>query len=62
MMRKGLFSTALVILALLPSWVQGQYQVGDTVQDFSLPDLDGNTVRLKSFQNRVILLNFFTTW
>ena len=53
--------TAL-LLTIVPLISLGQYQVGDTVGDFSLKDVDGRTRRLKSFQNKVILLNFFTTW
>ena len=30
--------------------------------DVSLPDVDGNPVPLLSFRNRVLILNFWTTW
>ncbi|MCL2294220.1 MAG: TlpA family protein disulfide reductase [Spirochaetes bacterium] len=30
--------------------------------DFTLPDLNGNRVRLNSFQGRVIMLYFWVTW
>ena len=30
--------------------------------DFSLPDLQGNTVQIKDYKRKVILLNFWATW
>ncbi len=38
------------------------YQLGDTVDDFALPDLDGQPVHLADFQGHVIVINFFATW
>lgn len=39
-----------------------QYHIGDTVSDFTLNDVDGNSVSLYDYQGKVILLNFFATW
>lgn len=30
--------------------------------DFNLPDLDGNSVRLSYFKDKIVFLNFWTTW
>jgi hypothetical protein len=30
--------------------------------DFSLPNLEGNAVRLSELEGQVVLLNFWTTW
>jgi peroxiredoxin len=30
--------------------------------DFNLSDLDGKTVRLSDFKDKIVFLNFFTTW
>ena len=38
------------------------YQIGESVDDFTLPDLDGELVSLSDFAGNVILLNFFATW
>lgn len=55
--------TALVVLnSAVYSEVQAAYEIGDTVDDFTLLDLDGNAVSLYDFQGDVILLNFFATW
>ena len=50
------------MLALMPITTLGAYELGDTVEDFTLPDLDGNPVSLYDFQGDVIILNFFATW
>ncbi len=42
--------------------VRAAYQVGDTVEDFVLPGLDGETHALSELRGRVVLLNFFATW
>jgi peroxiredoxin len=38
------------------------YRVGDIVQDFTLPDLDGKPVKLSDFRGKPIVLAFFATW
>ena len=38
------------------------YEVGDTVEDFTLPPLTGGEVSLHDHLVEIILLNFFTTW
>ncbi len=38
------------------------YEVGDTVADFTLPDLEGTEVSLHDHLDEIIVLNFFTTW
>ena len=38
------------------------YELGDTVADFTLPDLAGIDVSLHDHQGEIIVLNFFTTW
>ena len=37
-------------------------QVGSKAPDFTLKDLDGNSVKLSDFRGKAVLLNFFTTW
>ncbi|MBI5379622.1 MAG: redoxin domain-containing protein [Nitrospirae bacterium] len=36
--------------------------MGDVVQDFTLPDLDGKPVKLSDFRGKPIVLAFFATW
>ncbi|MDX2474872.1 MAG: TlpA disulfide reductase family protein [Candidatus Krumholzibacteria bacterium] len=38
------------------------YQVGDTINDFTLKDLNGNPVSLSDFAGDIIVINFFATW
>ena len=37
-------------------------QVGDTAVDFTLLDLDDNTVTLSQFQGQPVIINFWATW
>ncbi len=45
----------------LPSFFQS-YVKPKTAPDFSLYDLHGNLVRSNDFRNKVVLLNFWSTW
>jgi cytochrome c biogenesis protein CcmG/thiol:disulfide interchange protein DsbE len=36
--------------------------VGRTAPDFALTDLSGKTVRLADFKDKIVLLDFWTTW
>lgn len=38
------------------------YDISDFVEDFSLQDIEGNTVRLSDYKDRHVLLFFFATW
>ena len=38
------------------------YQLGDTVNDFTLDDLTGTPTSLSEFAGDIIVLNFFATW
>lgn len=44
-----------------PTRVHGT-AVGQEAPELSLPDLEGNTVRLSDYRGRVVLLNFWATW
>jgi peroxiredoxin len=37
-------------------------QVGEVAPDFSLQDLDGNTVTLAQFRGQPVMINFWATW
>lgn len=51
----------LMIILLLPSTGLA-YELGDTVQDFTLPDLYEGERSLHDHLGRIVVLNFFTTW
>lgn len=52
----------LLVLGFGSNSAQATYQLGDTVADFVLNDLDGNPVHLNDYAGDVIVLNFFATW
>jgi len=52
----------LMFCLSLPITALAVYEIGDTVQEFSLADLAGNPVSLLDFQGDVILITFFATW
>ncbi len=57
------FFRILSAMALL--LVAGQvaaYEMGDTVENFTLPHLTGGDVSLHDHLGEIIVLNFFTTW
>jgi thiol-disulfide isomerase/thioredoxin len=49
----------LALYSLAPPTLLGR---GDRVPDFSLADLDGNTVRLSELRGQGLILNFWATW
>ena len=62
--KGGILGGVISLLFLLGITNVGtaQYAVGDTVTDFTLNDVDGNSVSLFQFKGKVVVLNFFTTW
>lgn len=40
----------------------GGVQVGDEAPDFTLTDINGNTVSLSDFEGQPVIVNFWTSW
>ncbi len=38
------------------------YVVGDTIADFSFPDINGKTVKLSDYKDKVVVIQFFAHW
>lgn len=54
---------ATLLLSALPACTPTQAAgVGRPAPDFSLRDIDGNTVRLRHLRGQVVFLNFWATW
>ena len=49
-------------LAPVPSSVEGGLDVGQRAPDFTLTNLEGESVTLASLQGRPVMIYFFTTW
>lgn len=50
---------------LLPPQTQNTSTVGENTimaPDFSLKDLDGNTVKLSDYKGKIVILNFWAVW
>lgn len=57
--------TALLLvltMALAPTRAHASNYVGDTMDDFTLLDVDGVPVSLYDFAGDIIVVNFFATW
>ncbi len=59
-MKFTIFILSAAFLAL--AGTSAGYEVGDTVEDFTLPHLSGGDVSLHDHLGEIIVLNFFTTW
>lgn len=51
----------LAMVAHLPSSAAG-YEIGDIIDDFGFPALDGGTPTLADHLGGIVVLNFFATW
>ena len=69
-MRKRLFLVAVVVAVLLMYYFATRYTASNRLNisskppapDFSITDLDGQAVALRSYRGKVVLLNFWATW
>ncbi|MBU0519731.1 redoxin domain-containing protein [bacterium] len=59
-MTKFIFTLALICLLAAVSFGQA-YLVGETVNDFTLPDAQGSMVSLSDFPDQIIFLVFWET-
>lgn len=55
-------SVALLVFAGGSTGTAAAYQLGDTVNDFTLNDLAGIPVSLSDYPDDIVLINFFATW
>lgn len=65
-MKKSLIKISLFYF-LLPVLINSsgafaQYKIGDKVTDFTLADVNGDSISLFDYQGKVILLNFFSVY
>jgi len=51
----------LIFLFIGIKLTYAQYKVGDKITDFTLADVNGDSISLFDYRGKVILLNFFTS-
>ena len=67
-MRQGNFllvAAFWMLAGAASAWAEGRtgpYKVGDVVEDFSLPTVDGKTFRLSYHKGKTVVLVFFASW
>lgn len=52
----------LLFILLFSQTAFAQHKVGDTVSDFTLTDVNGDSISLFDYQGKVVLLNFFAVF
>jgi len=52
----------LVVSLLCAASAVATYEVGDTIDDFTLNDLNGLPISLSDYAGDIIVINFFATW
>lgn len=60
MIRKSFITGWLLLISLILA--DSNYLWGESAPDFSLPDLNGKTVKLSNFSDKVVLINFWASW
>ncbi|MDO8536226.1 MAG: TlpA disulfide reductase family protein [Candidatus Omnitrophota bacterium] len=62
-MKFGKVFIFALALSMLGACSQGSaIEIGEKAPDFSLTDINGNTVSLSSFNGKVVILDFFASW
>lgn len=56
------FAGVVVVFAVLVTWTRQPNRKVLPAQDFLLPDLQGQAVRLSQLKGKVVMLNIWTTW
>ncbi len=54
--------TLVLIVSLVSGLLFSQENTSKVAPDFTLTDLDGNTISLSELKGNVVFLNFWATW
>ena len=58
-MKNLLLALLFLLILSAPVWAQQGYAVGDTVEDFTLPNQNGVNVSLSDYADRIVFLVFW---
>jgi hypothetical protein len=61
-LMKSFRTLSLLCVILLTIHASFAYEIGDVVDDFTLPSLDGDTISLSDYSGQVVLINFWAPW
>ena len=61
-MHRLLIILCTLVVSLAAAPVRAQVPVPPQQVDFTLPDLDGRSVRLSGYRGRWVIVNFWATW
>jgi thiol-disulfide isomerase/thioredoxin len=61
-MRAVAMCLAICVFAVLGASVVGATKLGDRAHDFSLPSLDGKSVKLSDLKGAVVIVDFWASW
>ncbi|MGE5809715.1 MAG: peroxiredoxin family protein [Nitrospirota bacterium] len=62
-MVKRILAALILIMSILSGCTNRDVpHGGSTAKDFTLPDLNGNKVKLSDYKGKVVLLEFWATW
>ncbi len=62
MFKKVLAGTFIAFVLFFGCTNKGEQAAADAAPDFTLQDMNGNSVRLSNFKGKVVIIDFWATW
>jgi len=58
----GIITVGIALVMTAACVKSSALEIGGPAKDFTLKDVDGNTVKLSDFKGKAVILNFFASW